>query len=157
MVVKAFTKDFENTECTSEEMCCFLATLMHSEITTLDLPMLNSTLPQMDFAFTWRMAQIYNSPAAGEAHNFMSLKELHEESCGVLMLINAICAQCPRLTSLSIMELSWKAPMIPLTEGSIFGTAFFRVLPRLTKLDLNYYLCGDWALKQIATHATNLV
>ena len=154
MVLTAFTKDLKNDECSSEEMCCFLATLMHSEITTLDLPTLNSTLPPMDFAFKWRMTQIYNS-TAGEAQK-MSVKELHKESCGVLMLINAIGAQCSNLKSLRITDL-WDAPLIPLTEGSIFGTAFFRVLPRLTKLDLNYYQCGDWALTQIGTHAANLV
>jgi hypothetical protein len=144
-------------ECASEEMCCFLATLMHSEITTLHLPPLNSTLPLMDFSFKWRTAHMYKSPA-GEA--LMSLKELHDESCGVLMLINAIGAQCPRLKCLHIMDLSWHAqlvPLIPLNEGSIFGTAFFQVLPRLTSLKMEYYLFGDWALKQIATHATNLV
>jgi hypothetical protein len=154
MVVEAFTKNFKNTEFLSEEMCCFLATLMHSEITTLELPTLNSTLPPMDFAFKWQMAQIYKSHA-GEAQR-MSFKQLHEESCGVLMLINAIGAQCSNLKSLSIWDL-YNAPMIPLTEGSIFGTAFFRVLPRLTKLDMCYYQCGDWALTQIGTHATNLV
>jgi hypothetical protein len=86
----------------------------------------------------------------------MSLEELHEASCGVLMLLNAIGAQCPNLKSLTLMDLSFDSPLMPLNEGSIFGSAFFRVLPRLTKLDLNYYLCGDWALKKIATHATNL-
>jgi hypothetical protein len=155
MAVKAFTKNFKNTEFLSEEMCCFLATLMHSEITTLNLPTLNSTLPPMDFAFKWRMTQIYNS-TAGEAQK-MSIKELHEESCGVLMLINAIGAQCSSLKSLTIMEISSDVPMLPLAEGSIFGTAFFRVLPRLVELDINCYQCDDWALKQIGTHAANLV
>jgi hypothetical protein len=141
-------------ECVSEELCCFLATLMHSEITTLNLPALNSTLPPMDFAFKWRMAQMHKSPAGQDP---LSLKEIHEESCGVLMLINAIGAQCPNLKSLSIMDLAWNAPLMPLTEGSIFGPAFFQVLPRLTSLDMCYYQCGDWALTQIGTHATNLV
>jgi hypothetical protein len=153
MVVQDFTKNCKINEFTSEEMCCFLATLMHSEITTLNLPALNSTLPPMDFAFKW-LAQSY-SPHAGRAP--VSLKELHEASCGVLMLINAIGAQCSSLKSLSIMAISCAVPMPPLTKGSIFGTAFFRVLPRLTELDINCYQCGDWALKQIGTHATNLV
>jgi hypothetical protein len=148
-------EDSNTIECISDEMCCFLATLMHSEIKNLDLPPLNSTYPPMDFAFQWRMAQIYKSPA-GREPQIMSLKKLHEESCGVHLLINAIGAQCSKLKSLSIVDLD-NAPILPLDEGSIFGTAFFRVLPRLKKLDLNFYQCGDWALTQIGTHATNLV
>jgi hypothetical protein len=154
MIVEAFWKIRNRETCMTEDMCCFLATLMHSEITTLKLPTLNSILPPMDFAFKWRTAQLYKSTAG---QNPMSLKEQHKASCGVLMLINAIGAQCPNLKSLSIMDLGWNVPLMPLTEGSIFGTAFFRVLPRLTKLDLNYYQCGDWALTQIGTHAANLV
>jgi len=140
----------------SEEMCCFLATLMHSEITTLTLPSLNSTFPRMDFAFK-RLAKMYNS-LKGEAQ--MSAKELYEASCGVRMLINAIGAQCSNLKSLHIMDLSGQSPFVPLmplTEGSIYGPSFFQVLPRLTTLKMNYYLFDDCALKQIGTHATNLM
>jgi hypothetical protein len=155
MVVDAFEKNYNDSKMkyATEATCCFLATLMHSEITTLKLPMLNSTLPPMDFAFKL-LAQSFNALAGGA---IISLKELHEASCGVLVLINSIGAQCSNLKSLRIMDLSWNTPLMPLTEGSIFGTAFFQVLPRLTSLDLNYYQCGDWALKQIGTHATNLV
>ena len=140
----------------SEEMCCFLATLMHSEITTLKLPPLNSTFPRMDFAFK-QLAKMYNS-LKGEP--LMSAKELHEASCGVRMLINAIGAQCSNLKSLHIMDLSGQSPFVPLmplTEGTIFGPYFFQILPRLTSLKMNYYLCSDWALKEIGIHATNLV
>jgi hypothetical protein len=158
MIVDAFLKHYEDTKMryATEEMCLFLANLMHSEITTLKLPMLNSTLHPLDFAFKRRMTQMYKSPAGQDP---MSLQELHEASCGVLVLINVIGAQCSKLKSLSIMDLPWHSPLVPLmplTEGSIFGPAFFQVLPRLTTLKMKYYLCGNWALKQIGIHATNL-
>ena len=153
MIVDPYKNDDTKMKHATEEMCCFLATLMHSKITTLKLPMLNNTLPPMDFAFKL-LAQSYNTLAGRAA---MSLKELHEASCGVLLLINAIGTQCSKLKSLSIVNMMWGAQLTPLNEGSIFGTAFSHVLPRLTSLDMSYYLFGDWALKQISTHATNLV
>jgi hypothetical protein len=49
--------------------------------------------------------------------------------------------------------------MMALTKGSFQGTAFFRALPRLPSLqvvELPYFKCDEWALKQFAEHAPQL-
>jgi hypothetical protein len=133
-------------ECASKEMCCFLATLMHSEITSLHLPTLRSTLPFKN------KARVKN--AAGFPPP--SLMEVNEASHGVRVLINAIGAQCSKLKSLHITNLSNQEPSMPVSEVSSLGKVLFQLLPRLSILEINCYQCDDWALIQIGTQATNL-
>jgi hypothetical protein len=125
-------------EIASEELCCFLATLMHNELTTLTLMPLRTS----------------NPPLVGNAS--LSLEERLKALCGVPMLTDAIDTKCPRLKSLEIRNKQ-SDNQYPLNESSSLGDAFFKLLPRLTTLRLECYQCDDWALMQIAAHATNLV
>jgi hypothetical protein len=126
--------EFGTSGFASEELCyCFLATLMHNELTSLTLMPLS--------------IRTCNPPLVGNAS--LSLEERLKAFCGVPMLIDAIDTKCPRLKSLEINIL--------LDEDSSLGDAFFKLLPRLTTLRLDCYWCDDWALMQIAAHATNLV
>jgi hypothetical protein len=133
-------------ECASKEMCRFLATLMHREITSLHLPTLHSTL-------------LYkNKKRVKNAAGFPppSLMEVNETSHDVQVLINAIGAQCSKLKSLHITNLSNQEPSMPVSEVSSLGKVLFQLLPRLSILEINCYQCDDWALIQIGTQATNL-
>jgi hypothetical protein len=134
--------DFVTWGLASEELCCFLATLMHNELATLTLmPLRTST-------------RTCNPPLVENVS--LSLEERLKAFCGVPMLIDAIDTKCPRLKSLEIRNMTSNGQFL-LDEGSSLGDAFFKLLPRLTTLRLDCYQCDDWALMQIAAHATNLV
>jgi hypothetical protein len=148
-----FERDITNEDCASKELCCFLAALMHSEITTLRLPMLSiNPLPENRFLnLLLQNGQICLSNDAS-----LSFMNNQEADFGVPMLIDAIDAKCSRLKTLRI--ISFSGPEMQIIKDSLFDSpAFFQVLSRLTSLDLDCYDCGDWALEQIGTHATNLV
>jgi hypothetical protein len=148
-----FERDLSNEDCASKELCCFLASLMHSEITTLRLPMLSiNPLPENRFlSLLLQNGQICLSNDAS-----LSFMDNREADFGVQTLIDAIDAKCSTLKTLRIIPFS--GPEMQIIKDSLFDSpAFFRVLSRLTSLDLDCYDCGDWALEQIGTHATNLV
>jgi hypothetical protein len=148
--------NFDTDTCALEELCSFLATLMNSEITTLTIPPLSTTMPQMDYTFK-RMAQFCNEVlrAAGKAP--LSLEELNKTFRGVPMLMDAIGTKCPSLKSLHIQNLSTERPYIPMKKGYSLGDTFFKVvLPRLTILNMDSYEFDDWALMQIGSHASSL-
>jgi hypothetical protein len=102
-----------------------------------------------------RTEQLCNSPLVGNAS--LSLEKCFKAFSGVPMLIDAIDTKCPRLKSLEIRSLNSNEHLFRLHEDSSLGDAFFNLLPRLTTLRLDCYKCDDWALMQIAAHATNLV
>jgi hypothetical protein len=158
MVVDGFEQSTVK-EYASDELCCFLATLLHGELTTLSLPMLRSTSPETNRTIAQAL-QSYNHSLDAAAISQLSLAAVNEASHGVRMLINAIEANCSSLKTLHILTLSIYNPLnplAPLTEDSSLANLFFRALPRLTNLHADCYKCDDWALLQIATHATNLV
>jgi hypothetical protein len=142
-----------NEDCASKELCCFLASLMHSEITTLRLPMLSiNPVPENRFLnLLLQNGQICLSNDAS-----LSFMDNQEADFGVQTLIAAIDAKCSTLKTIRIIPFS--GPEMQIIKDSLFDSpAFFRVLSRLTSLDLDCYDCGDWALEQIGTHATDLV
>jgi hypothetical protein len=150
-------KNFHKIMCaSSEELCSFLATLMNNEITTLTIPPLSTTIPQMDYTFK-RMAQFCNQvlSAAGKAP--LSLEELNKTFRGVPMLMDTIGTKCPSLKSLHILNLTIERNYIPLKRGYSLGDTFFKVvLPRLTILSMDCYECDDWTLIQIGSHGSSL-
>jgi hypothetical protein len=135
-------------KCVSEELCHFLATLMHGDITTLHLPTLRSTLPLSHYDIS-RVASAAGFPPP-------SLAEVNEASHGVRELINAIGAKCSKLKYLHITNWTYQQKLMPLTRASSLGKLLFQLLPRLTRLQMEFYQCDDWALKQIGFQATNL-
>jgi hypothetical protein len=154
------TKDFEERRnrtdiCASEDLCTFLATLINSEITTLTIPPISTK--QMECSFK-RVTQFLNNLLIADGKAPLSLGELNKAFRGVPMLIDAICTKCPTLKSLHILTLPTYKEYIPLMKDKSLGDSFFKVvLPRLTILKMDYYKCDDWALLQIASHATSLV
>jgi hypothetical protein len=144
-------------EIASEELCCFLATLMHNELTALTLPPLvtSTTTPQMDFLYS-RLALFCNPLLIAVGKAPKSLEELHKALCGVPILFDAIDTKCPSLKHLQIVSTSDGFNHFPLVASSSLGSSFCKVLSRLTILKLDCYKCDDWTLTQIASHATNL-
>jgi hypothetical protein len=131
MAVKEFEKDARDRKSATQELCCFVAALLHGELTEVRLPTLDST---------------GETPPTNAKTKFQTLME-------------AIGAESPGLKLLHVRTLETKTPPL-LTESSPLGTTFFGVLPRLTCLQflmLDFFRCDDWALQQFAEHATNLV
>jgi hypothetical protein len=141
--------------CASEELCTFLATLINSEITSLTIPPLSTT--QTDCYFN-RVAQFCNHLLSAAGKALLSPEEFNKTFCGVPMLLDAIGTKCPSLKSLHMLPLDYYKTFIPLMKDNSLGDSFFKgVLPRLTVLNMYCYECDDWALMQIATHASSLV
>jgi len=159
MLLKKITENFRKNsrkECASEELCYFMATLVHGELFSLRVPMLRSNPPLTDENVV-RVVQYYNNLLSAAGMVPPSLSEVNQASRGIRMLLNAIETECSSLRSLHLMSLSFFNPLMPLTNDSSLGTVFFRALHRLTNLHIDCYECDDWALMQFATHATNLV
>lgn len=149
-------KNFNTDACASGELCSVLATLMNSEIATLTIPPLSTTMPQMDFTFK-KMAQFCNHLLSTSGKAPMSLEELNKTFRGVPMLIDAIGTKCPSLKSLHILNVTTGRSYIPLKKGYSLGDTFFKVvLPRLTILSMDCYECDNWALMQIGSHGSGL-
>jgi len=131
MAVEDFEKEARNKKSASEELCSFVAALMHSDLVAVQLPTLDST---------------GETPPTDAKTKFQTLME-------------AIGAESPSLRLLNVRTLETKTPPL-LTMGSPLGETFFGVLPRLKSLRvvrLELFHCDDWALQQFAVHATNLV
>jgi hypothetical protein len=162
MATEPFTRSISNEDRPDrykKYLCSFLASLMHSEITTLRLPMLAiNPVSEGEYLQLLVLAQneyLYECDPR-EVTETLSILDRQEAAEGVPMLIDAIDAKCSGLKTLQIMKFS--DPKMEIIKDSLFDSpAFFRVLSRLTSLDLDCYDCHDWALEQIGTHATNLV
>lgn len=127
----------------TDEMCCFLAHLMHNELKTLRLPMLRcDELPQAG-----------EQCLSGGHHDLAEVAPGH-----VQLLIEAIAHNCSsRLESLFIWA-STKCRPVALSEG--LAATLFHSFPRfkgLHELHLDGYQLNDWGLLQISNTATNLV
>lgn len=146
--MKKAIDDFEG-KIASEDLCCYVAALMHKELTILHLPAFN-TIP-----WTWkkppsRLMQFYNQL-------FSAAKS--EPTPNLQRLLEAIGTECSGLKLLHVKTLRGNEPLF-LTEGSCLADTFFRTLPRLTNLQilqLDKFRCDDWALQQFGMHGTNLV
>jgi hypothetical protein len=131
MAVDDFEKEAKGKKCASEELCSFVAALLHSDLAAVHLPTLDST---------------GETPPSNAKTKFQTLLE-------------AIGAESPKLRLLHVRTLETKTPPL-LTQGSSLGETFFSVLPQLASLRvilLDLFRCDDWTLQQFAMHATNIV
>lgn len=138
-----------------EELCCFVATLMHSELTTVDLPALNS-IPR-DTVAGHQLIQIAWCKVSFSAAN--SALSLGERNSNFETLMDAMVAKCHQLKRLHVRTLKQNKPLY-MTEGSHLAGTFFRALPQLASLQivkLDMFCCDDWVLQQFGAHGTNLV
>lgn len=131
----------------SEDLiCCFLATLMNSEIISLRLPALKSSPPLKNNSVKSLLSA--GKAPLGPKPNIQKLMEAIGAKCSGLRLLH-VCVQVA------------SGEQNLLTEDSHLGGSFFRALPRLTSLQVvqisTWYQCGDWALQQFGMHAPNLV
>lgn len=117
------------------DFCTFLASLLHKRVLAFFLPL--SHVP-------------FNAQVDSEIEK-------------LLEAIGAKCAGLRELYCTNYEELQetyyYQQSLMLLTEGSQVGVAFFKTLPRLSRLQLvqlPYFKCDDWALQQFAQHAPNL-
>jgi hypothetical protein len=150
----------------SMEQCCFLAALMHDKITNLRIPALEC-ICHPPSNIVWRLVAFFKNLFWESPLTF------YNKSChGAELLMDAITTKSTTLKSLHFVTKNtqhWRlphiAPVYPLRKtlmgfikGSSLSFVFFGpLLRRLTSLRIDCYLCDDWALKQIADHAYNLV
>jgi hypothetical protein len=133
MAVEKFETDYYRYMSGSlqlHELCCFVAALLHSELSVLNLPKLVST---------------------GKA--WMNAKSRFDT------MMKAVGAESPGLKLLHVGTSEITQPLL-LTKGSPAGDTFFKMLPRLGSLRvvrLDNFQCDNWALRQFAMHTTNLV
>jgi hypothetical protein len=128
MAVKDYEeKDLMGEKCASQELCCFVAALLHNELAAVRLPTLDYT------------GETLQTKAK------MLLEAIGAESPGLTFLhVRTIWTRAPAfLTENSAL-------------GDTFFRVLPR-LTNLRVMLLDRFYCDDWALQQFAVHATNLV
>jgi hypothetical protein len=116
-------EDLTEVDSFLEELCSFLACLMHSRVTAIHLPALN---------VVW---------TAGNESKLQALVEVIGAECfglKALAVENALNHEPPPLTEGSSMG------------GTLFGT--LPQLAHLQIVQLDGFYCDDWALQQFGMH-----
>jgi hypothetical protein len=121
--------DSMGEKCASQELCCFVAALMHSELAAVRLPTLDYTgkTPQTKAKFQ--------------------------------ILLEAIGVESPGLSFLHVQTIWTNPPAFLSEYSALGDTLFRVLprLTNLRVMLLDKIHCDDWALQQFAVHATNLV
>jgi hypothetical protein len=127
-------KDLEENDpmgekCASQELCCFVAALMHSELDAVRLPTLDYTT------------------------------ETLQTKAKIRVLLEAIGAESPGLRFLHVQTLWTRPPPFLTENSALGDTFFrvLTRLTNLRVMLLDKIHCDDWALQQFAMHAKNLV
>jgi hypothetical protein len=130
MTVNHFEKEVKASRKSAwQELCCFVASLLHSELAAVHLPTIDTN------------------------------GETSPTNSKLLTLMEAIGAESPGLELLHVRTTSTKNPpfLTHISRlGEKFFRVLPR-LTSLKVLMLDLFRCDDWGLQQFAMHATNLV
>jgi hypothetical protein len=129
MTVNYFEKHAKGRKSASQELCCFVASLLHNKLAAVHLPTLDT-----------------NGETPPTNAKFQTLME-------------AIGAKSPGLKLLHVRTLETKTPPLLTESSPLGETFFrvLPQLTSLKVVMLDQFRCDDWALQQFAIYTTNLV